>query len=95
MSLVTVDGNTVCVSIGMTDKRRVAVHDVLDTLGDSVDGIFDAVDETFGVDDWRGHCVRRLQLERLEDCQSVLEIVGNDIDEVRAVDKVVDDSSGR
>jgi hypothetical protein len=57
---VTVDGNTIRVSVGMTSERRVAVHDVLDTLGDSVDGIFDAVDENFGVDDWRGYCVRWL-----------------------------------
>lgn len=74
--------DTVSIAADVTVDGVFAIHDVLDAFRDTIDSLLDAVDQSIGIDNRRGDCVRWFQLERLKDRQSILEIVGDDIDEV-------------
>ena len=90
--------------------REIAVQDFLDSFGDSVDAVLEAVyyrladaggcgtiyssldtidDSLSGASG--GGSDRLVEKERFKDSQTILEVVGDDVDEVTAVHEVVDD----
>lgn len=100
VSLVAVDSDSV--------GGSVAVHDVLDALGGALDAIDDAlgcccgdpsdgrlVAIAVGIGIGNAVTIDLVQEERVKDIFAILEIVGDNVDEVRRVHEFVDDGAGR